>query len=315
MWKPSASIATLHARSRIAATIRRFFDARGVLEVETPIASGSAPVERHIDSVATSDGRWLSTSPEFAMKRLLAAGCGPVFQLARVFRIDPAARHHNPEFTMLEWYRPGFSLHALMDEIEALIATLGGPSQCTRVAYASLLADRLGVDVLQADAATIGRALAAAGIHAPEGSIESERGDRDFWLDLAMGLQIGPTLGHGQPCFVYGYPASQASLARLDPADPRVAERFELYWNGVELANGFHELADAVEQRRRFDEDLAWRRAHRRLLPPVDEHFLAALDAGLPDCSGVALGFDRLVMLLLGLSQLSEAMAFDAPRA
>jgi lysyl-tRNA synthetase class 2 len=311
-------------RSLLYRHIRRFFEQREVLEVETPILSGAATVERQIDSFRTGDGRWLATSPEFAMKRLLAAGSGPIFQLSHVFRAEEQGRLHNPEFIMLEWYRPEWGLDALMDEVEALVSGLTAsqnPSKQSvdpcfeRIAYRALLMRELQLDPFAASISEIRDAIAAGGAALPDAVAPDDRDDRDFWLDLAMGIVVGPRLGHDRPLFVHDYPASQAALARLRPGDPPLAERFELYWRGIELANGFHELANAAEQRARFEADRQWRRRHGRAVPPYDEHLIAALEAGLPDCCGVALGVDRLVMLLLDLPAVAATMAFDASRA
>jgi lysyl-tRNA synthetase class 2 len=296
---------------------RDFFAARAVLEVETPILAASAASDPQIESLATRitgiAGRfYLSTSPEFAMKRLLAAGSGDIYQICKVFRDAEHGRWHNPEFTMLEWYRVGFDDAALMREVEDLAAQLLAPHRriapAERITYAEALRRHAGVDVQgDADAALDG----AAAAHGIECRAEL---DRDGKLDLLMGMLVGPRLGRDRPCFICDYPASQASLARLKPGPPAVAARFEFYIDGIELANGFHELANAGEQRSRFLGDLKTRRARGQDEPPLDENLLAALPA-LPDCAGVALGFDRLVAVALGAERLSEAMAFAIERA
>jgi lysyl-tRNA synthetase class 2 len=323
-WRPSAGLATLRARSTIYRRLRDFFERRDVLEVETPILSQAATVERQIDSFRTTDGRWLATSPEFAMKRLLAAGSGPIFQLSHVFRAEEQGALHNPEFTMLEWYRPGWGLAALMDEVEALLRELaqeqaGGQAALAapfeRIGYQALLMRELKLDPFSAPLVEIREAITSHEVPLPDNIGPEDRDDRDFWLDLAVGAVVGPTVGNDTPVFVHDYPPSQAALARVRAGDPPVAERFELYWRGVELANGFHELADAGEQRRRFEADRQWRQSRQRTVPPYDDNLIAALEAGLPDCSGVALGVDRLVMLLLDLPNVAAAMAFDASRA
>lgn len=312
-WKPSASIETLRARAELLARIRTFFAARGVLEVDTPVLSAHGTVDAHIDSLRTADGRWLHTSPEFAMKRLLAAGSGPIYQLCHVFRAGDLGRHHNPEFLMLEWYRPGFDHHRLMDEMIELLIALGvAPAGVVeRISYRDAWREIAGVDPLTADAASLGRALARHE-KAPAGAAGF---DRDAWLDFGMGFVVGPELGHKTPVFVYDFPASQAALARVRPGPPPVAERFELLWKGQELANGFHELGDAAEQRARFEADRARRLAEGRDTPAYDVHLIEALAAGLPHCAGVALGVDRLLMLLLGLPELAAALPFDYGRA
>ncbi len=314
-WRPSATLATLRSRNELFRQVRRFFESRDVLEVETPVLSRAATVDRQIESLHTDDGRWLATSPEFSMKRLLAAGSGPLFQISRVFRFDECGRLHNPEFTLLEWYRPGWSPDALMDEVEALVRTLDvSLPRFSRRRYRDLFLDELQVDPFTGSVEDIRTALASR-IALPPGDDPEIRQDRDFWLDFAMGTLVGPRLGIDAPSFVCDYPASQAALARVRDGDPPVAERFELYWRGIELANGYHELADAGEQRRRFVADQEWRRAHGRCVPPYDEHLVEALASDFPDCSGVALGMDRLIMLILNLPSVSAAMAFDYDRA
>lgn len=316
-WKPSADLPTLRARAALLAALRAFFAARGVLEVETPLLSAHATVDRYIDSFRTADGRWLHTSPEFAMKRLLCAGSGPIWQVCRVFRREESGRHHNPEFSMLEWYRPGYDHHALMGEVEALVAelaaALGRPLAGTmeRLSYRQAFARHLGLDPFVSGGAEIRAALRQAGHDA--GDIGGD--DRDAWLDVAMSLAVGPKLGLEAPCFLYDFPASQAALSRIRRDDPPVAERFELFWHGVELANGFHELGDADEQRQRFEAEQQWRRGQGREVPPYDRHLIEALAQGLPECAGVALGLDRLLMLLLGKAALAEVLAFESSRA
>lgn len=308
---PSASLETLRARAALLSAIRHFFDARGVLEVETPVLSHHATVDRHIDSFRTETA-WLQTSPEFAMKRLLCAGSGPIWQLCKVFRFEEAGRHHNPEFTMLEWYRPGFDHHALMDEMESLLRHCGvsasSPSSFVRSSYREIFLQEVGFDPLRARCTE----MAEVAVHFSPPPVEGLGEQRDAWLDHFYGSVVSPKLGWDQPCFVYDFPASQAALSRVRG---EVAERFELIWKGVELANGFHELADADEQARRFAAELDWRRAQGKATPSADANLIAALRAGLPDCAGVALGFDRLLMLLIDAPNLAATLAFDWPRA
>jgi elongation factor P--(R)-beta-lysine ligase len=300
------------------AAARHFFAERGVLEVETPILSTAAVSDPQIESLATRAAGiaaplYLCTSPEYAMKRLLAAGSGDIYQICRVFRDAERGRWHNPEFTLLEWYRQGFDDAALMSEVEALIGSLLAPHRrlepAERLSYSAALQRHAGVDPHRAGE----RALAEAA-HA-HGVVCDADLDRDAKLDLLMGLIVGPRLGFERPCFICDYPASQAALARIKPGSPPVAARFELYLDGVELANGFHELKLAGEQRERFEQDLRLRRARGRPEPPVDERLLAALAAGLPDCAGVALGFDRLVAIALAAPRLADAMAFTIDNA
>jgi elongation factor P--(R)-beta-lysine ligase len=297
---------------------RDFFAQRGVLEVETPVLSAAAVSDPQLESLATRiagmpAGFYLQTSPEYSMKRLLAAGSGDIYQICKVFRDAERGRWHNPEFTMIEWYRLGFDDSALMDEVEALVARLLQPQRrlepAERISYSSALERHAGVDAHQASDAQLSDAARRHGI------LCEARLDRDAKLDLLMGLIVGPKLGRERPCFICDYPASQAALARLKPGLPPVAARFELYLDGVELANGFHELQDAAEQRRRFERDLEWRAERGQPRLPVDEHLLAALENGLPECAGVALGFDRLVALALGADALGQALAFTIDNA
>ncbi|HVT37097.1 MAG TPA: EF-P lysine aminoacylase EpmA [Nevskiaceae bacterium] len=303
-WKPSASIATLKARAELYGSVRAFFSSRGLLEVSTPLLSAHATVDKHIDSFRAGDS-WLHTSPEFAMKRLLAAGSGAIWQLGPVFRREEAGRFHNPEFTLLEWYRPGWDHHRLMDEVDELLRTLGACARpCARLSYRDAFLRHAGLDPF---AASLDDLRARTQLHELD-----HVDDRDTWLDLLMSHVVGPQLGRDAPEFLYDFPASQAALARVRG---EVAERFELFWRGIELANGFHELTDAVEQEARFRADQAWRRMQGRDVPPYDAHLIAALRAGLPTCAGVALGIDRLLMLKLGLPDVASTLAFAADRA
>jgi elongation factor P--(R)-beta-lysine ligase len=309
-WRPSAPLPVLHARAAMLAGVRAFFATRGVLEVETPQVSRAAPTDPALDSlgVAVRDApRYLHTSPEFPMKRLLCAGSGDIFQIARVFRAGEAGRFHNPEFTLLEWYRTGFDAPRLMDEVETLVRTLAGeadPGDAERLTYAEAFLRHAGLDPLRADEQALAACAAARGIDLT-GTL-----DRDGWLDLLMSQVVAPAFPAGRLTFVHDYPASQAALARLRPGDPPVAERFELYWGSLELANGFHELADAAEQAERFRRDLALRASQGLPRVAVDTRLLAALESGLPDCAGVALGLDRLLMCLAGAGHIREVLAF-----
>ena len=298
------------------AAAREFFASRRVLEVETPILSAAAVSDPQIESLITQVagmGQFhMGTSPEYAMKRLLAAGSGDIYQICKVFRDAERGRWHNPEFTLIEWYRLGFDDAALMTEVEALIACLLAPRRlepAERLGYAAALQRHAGVDAHRASEADLTEAARRHGI------VCDAELDRDAKLDLLMGLVVGPRLGVERPCFICDYPASQAALARLKPGLPPVAARFELYLNGVELANGFHELVNAGEQRARFDQDLTVRRARGQVEPPLDDYLLAALAAGLPDCAGVALGFDRLIAVALAAPRLADAMAFTIDNA
>lgn len=315
-WRPTASLQNLQQRARILEWIRAFFAERGVMEVETPALSRAAVTDPHLErfttrysgpGLARGTALYLHTSPEFPMKRLLAAGSGPIYQLGKVFRNGEAGRRHNPEFTLLEWYRPGYDHHALMDEVAALAAPLlgleGRPVE--KLGYREAFLRHAGIDPLAASLDELQACARGLGITGFD-----DENERDVWLDLILTHAVEPNLGRNGLCFIHDYPASQAALARLNPANLQVAERFELYYRGVELANGFHELADAQEQRGRFTAELETREKQGLAVVPMDEYLLAALEAGLPPCAGVALGVDRLVMLALGAASLAEVMAF-----
>jgi lysyl-tRNA synthetase class 2 len=317
-WRPTASLSALQRRAAMLSAAREFFAQRAVLEVETPILSAAAASDPQLESLATRIAGiphefYLHTSPEYAMKRLLAAGSGDIYQVCKVFRDAERGRWHNPEFTLIEWYRLGLDDAALMDEVEALVAALLQPvrqlARAERLSYASALEQHAGVDAFKSS----DRDLNAAALR--HGIVCDAHLDRDAMLDLLMGLIVGPQLGRTRPCFICDYPASQAALARIKPGLPAVAARFELYLDGVELANGFHELQDAAEQRRRFSHDLSVRAERNLPGRPLDERLLAALQTGLPECAGVALGFDRLVALALQADALAGAMAFNIDNA
>jgi lysyl-tRNA synthetase class 2 len=315
-WRPGVSGTVLAARAALLARTREFFAARGVLEVDTPLMVNAPVSDVHIHSArvelaAGAPPLYLHSSPEYAMKRLLAAGSGDIYQICHVVRGNESGRWHNPEFTLIEWYRVGASLAALMDEVEALVRLLLGTGArahgSERLSYREAFLRELGLDPFTAPQAALAAAAQPLGFAAAA--------ERDELLELLMGARVGPRLGQRALTFVYGYPAAQAALARLDPHEPRAAQRFELYCDGVELANGFHELAAAAEQRARFERDNAQRR-HRKLpSAPPDERLLAALASGLPDCVGVALGFDRTLMLALGAARIEEVLPFPTARA
>lgn len=317
-WQPTASLALLQARADLNRRLRAFFDARGVLEVETPLLSHAIGTDLNLQPICASyqahpqapaTNLYLQTSPEFAMKRLLAAGSGAIYQLCKAARNGELGAKHNPEFTLLEWYRPGFSLAQLMDEVEALVNAVLGPLRCGRVTYRELFQQRLGIDPLTAPPAEL---LALLSRHV---DLHQRETRRDTILELLYSQVIEPTLQ--EATFIYDYPASQAALARLttDAQGRQVALRFELVIGGMEIANGYDELADAAEQQLRFAFDRAQRRELGLPEHAVDERLLAALQQGLPPCAGVALGVDRLLMLQSGLSNIAEVLAFPYERA
>jgi elongation factor P--(R)-beta-lysine ligase len=317
-WRPTADRAMLEQRAVLLARARRFFADGGVLEVDTPMVVNAPVTDVNIHSARVDLGAretthtfFLHTSPEYAMKRLLAAGSGDIYQICHVVRGFERGRFHNAEFTLVEWYRLGFTLDDLMSEVDALVRALLGPvasgHASERITYREAFLRELQLDPFTASLAELGEAAKKSGF--------AGAATPDELLDFLMGAVVGPRLGANALTFVHGYPATQAALARLDPNDPRVALRFELYCEGVELANGFHELASASEQRARFDHDIAERR--RTGLPafPPDAFLLAALEAGLPECAGVALGFDRTLMLASGAQTIDEVLPFPTERA
>ena len=318
-WRPTATLENLARRAEAHAKARHFFAKRRVLEVDTP-ALIHAPVSDvnlvNVRATAVeerSEGLFLHTSPEYAMKRLLAAGSGDIFQICRVYRGAERGRQHNPEFTMIEWYRLGFALEDLMREVAELVRELlGSPSLPMEfLTYREAVERHAGLDPLGSPIESLRAAARALGLEETRAAVA----ERDELLDLIIGARVGPALGAASLTFVHRYPASQAALARLDPNDPRVALRFELYHRGIELANGYHELASGTEQRQRFARDQAIRRARGLPVHPIDERFLAALDSGLPDCAGVALGFDRVLMLAMNASAIEEVLAFPTELA
>ena len=314
-WKPTAPIATLELRAKMLRSAREYFAATRALEVETPLLSAAAVSDIHLASVtarANDQVRFLQTSPEYAMKRLLAAGCGDIWQICKVFRDGESGRWHNPEFTMIEWYRLGIDHHSLMSDVERLISAMLPPDKqfdrAERLSYREAVQLHAGVDALSDPTPVLVARLESAGIDVPR----DIRGDRDACLDLIMSTLVGPALGRERLTFIYDYPASQAALAKVRGM---VASRFEAYLDGIELANGFHELADAAEQRCRFAHDQDERARRHLPVQPLDENFLAALEYGFPECAGVALGFDRLVMCAANARHIDEVLAFPFERA
>ncbi|MGH8131354.1 MAG: EF-P lysine aminoacylase EpmA [Steroidobacteraceae bacterium] len=320
-WQPAAGMEVIRERAAILARVRAYFAAQEVLEVQTPVLSAAAASDPQIESIAAhganADRQFLQTSPEYPMKRLLAAGVGDCYQICPVFRDGETGRLHNPEFTMIEWYRVAFGIAEMQQDVIRLLRAACGELRSfapTRsITYREAIADVADIDCRSATVPEIQAVLAEFGIE----PANSSAWDHDAWLDLLMGALVGPELGHDAPVFVRDYPPTQAALARLriDSDGSEVADRFELYVDGLELANGFRELGDTQEQRRRFEQDLRTRRRRGQSVNPLDERFLAALDHGLPDCAGVALGFDRLVMVAFQLPSLEATMAFPADRA
>lgn len=353
-WRPSASLEMLRWRARVLAQVRRFFERRGYWEVDTPMLSSERVVDPHLDPFVIArepplgderDSRrkpapllYLHTSPEFAMKRLVAAGAEAIYQIGHVFRAGERGRLHNAEFTMVEWYRVGENHFDQMQLVEDLVvdviheshadgasasagnAPASGPGGAApiplapflRTTYRAAFIQHAGIDVMERDARQLSEWARQRGLHPPPGLATD---DRDGWLNWLLAELIEPQLGRERPEFLYDYPASQAALARIRPEKPPVAERFELYFHGIELCNGYHELGDADEIERRIDMESA--RRGRDGLPPLPQpaRFLASMRAGLPDCTGVALGFDRLLLVAAGAETIDEVIPFPFERA
>lgn len=317
-FKPSASIEALTARAVLYRKIRQFFAERDVLEVETPILSQAAVTDVHLASISVNrhlNGQlqtcYLQTSPEFAMKRLVASGVGAIYQICKVFRDDEHGRKHNSEFSMLEWYRPQFNLLQLMQEVADLLsAVFGHPVEPKILTYKQAFLHRLDINPLTADLKTLKDTARRVGLNIDLGD------DRLAWLDLLFSHFVEPTLGAEYPVYLTDFPAEMASLAKvkLDEEGNRVAARFELYIDGLELANAYDELADAAEQARRFEADNAERQSRGLPVVPVDKNLLAALEQ-FPACAGIALGLDRLLMILLDTRRIDKVIGFVADRA
>jgi lysyl-tRNA synthetase class 2 len=320
-FPPTASWDHLRLRAELLRRLRGFFYGQGFLEVETPILSADTVVDRHLDpfhiEISLAPGKpqqrlWLQTSPEFGMKRLLAAGAKAIYQVSKVFRQGEQGHLHNPEFTMIEWYRVGDGMAEGMQLTSDLVEVMLSRGPAQRISYREAFLQHAGLDPLCSDTTALITAVRKQGIEAPA-SLSSD--DRDGWLDLLLVERVQPHLGQDRPVLLYEFPASQAALSRIRNDDPPVAERFELYVSGVELANGYHELIDAEELLRRNRETNRIRIAEGKTMLPEQSRLLAAMRSGLPPAVGVALGFDRLVMLAAGAKTLAEVITFPFDRA
>lgn len=323
-WQPTCSVAMLQLRARLLTNIRAFFLAKAVLEVETPLLSRTIGTDPQLAFFATeynvppSQHRlFLQTSPEFAMKRLLAAGCGSIYQICKAFRNGEAGRFHNPEFTLLEWYRVGFTLPQLMDETAELIQTLFAAEQVElasvqRTSYQAIFQQYTGLDAL---VFSYENYCSYALTHELPEAVTLCEHNHALWLDMLFSHKVQPYLTGDVLHLVYGYPACQSSLARINADDPRITDRVELFINGIELGNGFYELTDAVEQNQRFDDEISIREQQNSAPVVKDDRLIAALENGLPDCSGIAIGLDRLLMLLSKTASIDEVMSFSIRRA
>ncbi|MDN4502164.1 elongation factor P--(R)-beta-lysine ligase [Alteromonadaceae bacterium BrNp21-10] len=314
-WQPSATVETLEIRAKLLANIRQFFAERKVLEVETPQLAQHSVTDPHLASFRTEYvgpghaqglSLYLQTSPEFSMKRLLCAGSGCIYQICKAYRNEESGRYHNPEFSMLEWYRVGFDHQQLMQEVADLLQVILHCKLPTYLSYQQTFIQYLGIDPLSCSLDELKDVASQQGFR----DIAQQENNPDTLLQLLFSHCIEPQIGQEVPIFVFDFPATQAALARISPSDCRVAERFEVYFKGIELANGFHELADADEQQRRFQQDN--QRRQQMGLPVItpDNYLLEALRSGLPDCAGVALGIDRLVMLASSNNNISNVQAF-----
>lgn len=303
-------MSAIKARANLYHAIRDYFSTEHVLAIETPLMMPHTVTDPHITSIATTSYHFLQSSPEYAIKRLIAAGIGDCYEITKAFRAGDSGAKHNPEFSLLEWYRLGIDHYALMDDVEKCLAHITPYTHCHRLSYQHCFQSLINIDPLQTNSA---QCQAVATKHGLQLSAAATPTTLDDWLMLLMSHVIEPQLGLDAPIFIVDFPASQAALSQISPNDPRVAERFELYIDGHEIANGFHELTDAKEQLSRFEADQAYRQAHH--LPPIDidPSFIDALTAGLPRSSGVALGLDRLLMCLLKTNNIRDVIAFPCP--
>lgn len=311
-WQPMAALEALRSRAQLLQTLRAFFCERQVLEVDVPSLARIASTDPYIDSIVTrvcDEPMYLQTSPEFFLKRMLAAGSGDIYSLAKAFRNGEAGRKHNPEFTMLEWYRVDWDEHQLMDEVVSLLQACMTLSSVEKLSYRQLFQRHLDIDPHQSDAKSL------RDIANQYGEFNWQEDDRDVWLDLLMTHVLEPKMGDGL-VFVYDFPETQAALARreYDSQGQLIARRFEAYVGGIELANGYWELCDGEEQAARFDQDLKKRAALGLPQLPSDQHLVQALASGMPECAGVALGVDRLLMLSTGATDIRQLLAFPFER-
>lgn len=323
VWQPSCSLELLHLRAEMLQKIRQFFAERHVLEVETPILASTIGTDPNLDFFTAryhylpeQKTLFLQTSPEFAMKRLLAAGSGSIFQICKAFRNGESGRYHNPEFTLLEWYRVGYTLEQLMGEVDGLISHLFNGNKALhtsqRISYQALFQQATGLDAL---VFCYEDYVAYAKNNGLMDAIALCGHEHGLWLDFIFSHQIQPKMAQNTLCLVFGYPACLPSLARINADNPLAVDRVEVFLNGIELGNGYFELGDAKEQARRFDQEIAIRQAEQKSEVVRDERLLSALAAGLPDCSGIAIGLDRILMLLSNSQTIDDVLAFSITRA
>jgi elongation factor P--(R)-beta-lysine ligase len=316
-FAPSASLTALERRSALLLKLREFFYERHFIEVETPLLARDIIPELHIEPIQAENGAFLQASPELHMKRMLAAGPTAIFQVTRSFRAGERGQLHNPEFTIVEWYRIGDDMRAGIELLDELTESLLRAPPCTRTTYAAAFQRTLGLCPHTASIDDLSAAAASLAVNWGRAPASPESMSRDEWLNLLLATHVEPQLGKNGPEIIFHYPATQASLAKIASTEHGydVAERFELYYRGIELANGFHELTDAAEQRRRFEAVNAVRISEGRRALPMPESLLATLEHGLPECSGAALGFDRLLMLAVAAQSIDEVIAFPGAEA
>ncbi|PIZ04319.1 MAG: elongation factor P lysine(34) lysyltransferase [Gammaproteobacteria bacterium CG_4_10_14_0_8_um_filter_38_16] len=304
----------LQKRADLYAKIRAFFAERNVLEVETPLLCQHTVTDPHIDSFAvpinTEKNYFLQTSPEYAMKRLLAAGSGPIYQITKSFRVGESGHQHNPEFTMLEWYRIGFNHHDLMDELDALLQYTLQTKPAKKINYRQLFLSHLNIDPFKTDITVLKKRIRDHHI-----MVDTHEMNHDTALQILLSHLIEPKLGIQTPLFLYDFPPSQAALSKIRQDNPAVAERFELYIAGSEIANGFHELTDATEQQKRFEKNQLDRKHNQQAIPAIDHYFIDALKSGLPACAGVAIGIDRLLMKKTKTHAIQDVISFPFDHA
>lgn len=318
-WEPGISHQSLKKRASLLRQVREFFFKRDVLEVDTPSISKYSTVDLHIDSITVQLGsrhpsRYLITSPEYHMKRLLSAGSGSIYQICKSFRQEECGSRHNPEFTMLEWYRVGADHWQLMQEVDALMSELLGLEPSEKISYREIFEKNLGINPFKITLADFSFACKNANLTPPD-YLLSESIDPDEWLNFLMGFLIEPTLGKETPVFIYNYPATQAALAMANPDDPNTALRFELYYKGMELGNGYYELADHHLLKERFEKSNQQRKEAGKESYDIDSRFIDATKAGMPACSGIAIGFDRVMMLALEEDEIDRIQTFSWDRA
>lgn len=305
---------SLLQRGELYARIRAFFASRHILEVETPLLCQHTVTDPHIESfsvpINSQKNYYLQTSPEYAMKRLLAAGSGSIYQITKSFRVGESGHQHNPEFSMLEWYRPDFNHHDLMDEIDEFLQFTIDAKPAEKISYQQLFLNHLNIDPLSIDLNNLKKLIVENNIH-----VDTNAMDHDTALQILLSHLIEPLMGVEKPLFLYDFPVTQAALSKIRHDKQPVAERFELYINGSEIANGFHELTDAAEQLKRFEKNQLDRKNNQQFIPEIDHYFIDSLKLGLPNCAGVAIGIDRLLMQYAKTNNIHDVISFPFYRA